>query len=227
MWGDPENLWPRSTQSARRVQEALAQRVSIRPLKKNLKLIAGVDACFTESAVFAAAALFSYPDLKHLEDAVAKDRMRFPYIPGYLSFREGSAIIKALRKLKMRPDVVLFDGQGIAHSRGLGIASHVGVILDIPTVGCAKSRLVGEFDEPGLCKGDFSPLLYKGRAVGAVVRTRDGVRPLFVSPGHRVDLKTSIDVVMHAASLYRVPEPIRRADHLSRMAAQKGAEHED
>ena len=223
----PENLWPKDVQYARLVQETLAHQVSIRPLKKNPKLIAGVDACFTESAVFAAASLFSYPGLKHLEDAVAKTRMRFPYVPGYLSFREGPAIIKALRKMRTRPDVVLFDGQGMAHPRGLGIASHVGVILDIPTVGCAKSRLVGESDEPGPCKGDWSPLLYKGRTIGAVLRTRDRVKPLFVSPGHRVDLKTSIAIVMHAISSYRLPEPIRRADHLSRMAAQKGAEHED
>jgi len=226
MRGDPENLWPGNTRSARRLQEALAQRVLIRPLKKNLKLIAGVDACFAESAVFAAAALFSYPGLKHLEDAVAKSGMRFPYVPGCLSFREGPAIIRALRKLKTRPDVVLFDGQGIAHPRGLGIASHVGVILDIPTVGCAKSKLVGEFDVPGPFKGAWTPLHFQGRTIGAVLRTRDRVKPLFISPGHRVDLKNSIAIVLHAVSSCRLPEPIRRADHISRMAAQKGAEHE-
>jgi deoxyribonuclease V len=176
--------------------------------------------------VVVAASLFSYPGLEHLEDTVAKERMLFPYIPGYLSFREGPAVIKALRKLKTQPDVVLFDGQGIAHPRHMGIASHVGVVLNIPAVGCAKSRLVGEYDEPGPCRGDWSPLYYQGREVGAVLRTRDQVRPLFISPGHRVDLMTCINIVLHAVSSYRLPEPIRRADHLSRLAAQKEVKYE-
>lgn len=223
----PGSPWPKDIQVARVVQEALARRVSLRPLKRPPKLIAGVDACFTIKSVVAAASLFSYPALEFLDDAVAKDRLRFPYVPGYLSFREGPAIIKALKKLKAWPDVILFDGQGIAHPRFMGIASHVGVVLDIPTIGCAKSRLIGEFDEPGQCKGDWSPLLYKGRKIGAVVRTRSGVRPLFVSPGHRVDLKTSLDLVMQTVASYRLPEPIRRADQLSRQTARKEAEDED
>ena len=222
----PDNLWPKDIRTARTRQEALAQRVLIQPLKRDPKLIAGVDACFTGRYAVVAASLFSYPGLEHLEDAVAKEMIRFPYIPGYLSFREGPAIIKALRKLKTQPDVVLFDGQGIAHPRHMGIASHVGVVLDIPSVGCAKSRLIGIYDAPGPCKGDWSPLYYQGREVGAVLRTRDRVRPLFISPGHRVDLRTSIDIVMHAVSSYRLPEPIRRADHLSRLAAQKEVEYE-
>jgi len=221
----PKNLWPRDIQAARLVQDTLAQRVSILPLKKIPERIAGVDACFTERSVVAAAALFTYPGLEPLDDAVAEEKAWFPYVPGFLSFREGPAIIKALKRLKTQPDVVLFDGQGIAHPRGMGIASHVGVILDIPTVGCAKSRLVGEFDEPGPCKGDWSPLYYHGGEIGAVLRTRDRVRPLFVSPGHRVDLKTSIDIVMHAVTSYRIPDPIRRADHLSRLAVQEETEH--
>jgi len=220
------NLWPKDIPAAQKVQNALAQRVSIRPLKRDPIRIAGVDACFTGSTVVAAASLFTYPGLEHIEDAVGKKRMLFPYIPGYLSFREGPAIIKALRKLKARPDIVLFDGQGIAHPRGLGIAAHVGVVLDIPAVGCAKSRLVGEYDEPGPGKGDWSPLYYQGREVGAVLRTRDRAKPLFISPGHRIDLRTSIDIVLHAVSSYRLPEPIRRADHLSRLAAKKEGEHE-
>jgi deoxyribonuclease V len=208
------------------MQEALSQRVLIQPLKRGPKLIAGVDACFTGKYVVVAASLFSYPGLEHLEDTVAKERMLFPYIPGYLSFREGPAVIKALRKLKTQPDVVLFDGQGIAHPRHMGIASHVGVVLNIPAVGCAKSRLVGVYDEPGPCRGDWSPLYYQGREVGAVLRTRDQVRPLFISPGHRVDLMTCINIVLHAVSSYRLPDPIRRADHLSRLAAQKEVKYE-
>ncbi|HYQ48455.1 MAG TPA: deoxyribonuclease V [Thermodesulfovibrionales bacterium] len=222
----PDSSWPKDIRTARIVQETLARRVSLRPLKRPPKLIAGVDACFTKKSVVAAASLYSYPALEYIGDAIAKDRMFLPYVPGYLSFREGPAIIKALRKLKAWPDMVLFDGQGIAHPRGVGIASHVGVVLNIPSIGCAKSRLVGEYDEPGPHKGDWSLLAYKGRKIGAVVRTRYGVRPLFVSPGHRIDLRTSINIVLQTVSSYRLPEPIRRADHLSRLAAQKEAEDE-
>ena len=212
--------------SARLMQAALADHVSIRPLKESPKSIAGVDACFSKRTVVAVASFFTYPGLEHLGDAVSQDKIRFPYVPGFLSFREGPAIITALKKLRMRPDVVLFDGQGVAHPHGLGIASHIGVILDIPTVGCAKSRLVGKYEEPGPHKGDWTPLYYQERTVGAVLRTRERVRPLFISPGHRVDLKTSLDIVMNAVSSFRLPEPIRRADHISRMTVQKETENE-
>lgn len=221
----PKCLWPGDVRSARLLQNALAQNVSLRPLMRIPKLIAGVDACYTEKHVIAAASLFTYPGLAHLDDAVAREKIRVPYLPGFLSFREGPAVIMALRRLNIPPDVVLFDGQGIAHPQGLGIASHIGVVLDIATVGCAKSRLVGEFEGPGPHKGDWAKLYFHGRIIGAVLRTRARVRPVFVSPGHRIDLKASIDVVMHAVSSYRLPEPIRRADHLSRQVAKEEKEH--
>ena len=226
MKGLSESLWPRDIQSARLLQQTLSKTVALQPLTKPPRLIGGVDACYTERRVVAAASLFTYPDLRYLDDALAREVIRFPYVPGFLSFREGPAVIGALRRLKAPPDVVLFDGQGIAHQDGLGIASHVGVILDIPTIGCAKSRLVGEFKEPWPYKGDWEELYFHGRVIGAVVRTRDRVKPVFVSPGHRIDLKTSIDIVMHSISLYRLPDPIRHADHLSRKAAKEEAEHE-
>lgn len=226
MRGRSKSLWPRDTESARSIQEALAGHVSLQPLKRSPRTIAGVDACFVHENIVAAASLFSYPDLEHLDDAIIKEKARFPYVPGFLSFREGPAIIRALKKLQIQPDVVLFDGQGIAHPRGLGIASHVGVMLDIPTIGCAKSRLVGEFSEPGPFKGDWSPLYCQGRIIGAVLRTRNRVRPLFISPGHRIDLRYSITIVLQALSSYRLPEPIRCADHIARMEAQKEAHHE-
>jgi deoxyribonuclease V len=222
----PENLWPRDVRSARILQKALAGKVKLTPLKNPPALIAGVDACFTERSVIAVASLFTYPELTHLEDAVAKERVRYPYIPGLLSFREGPAIIKAVRRLKARPDLLIFDGQGVAHPLGIGIASHIGVILNIPAIGCAKSRLVGIYDEPGFRKGDWSLLFYESKCVGAVLRTRDHVRPVFVSPGHCIDLKASIDIVLHAVSSYRLPEPIRRADRISRIIAKEEAEHE-
>jgi deoxyribonuclease V len=145
------------------------------------------------------------------DEARAVEKTVFPYIPGYLSFREGPAVLSAFRQTGIIPDVIIFDGQGMAHPRGAGIASHLGILLGIPSVGCAKTRLVGEYEEPGLLRGDRAELRYNGRVVGAVVRTRTGVKPLFVSPGHLVTLEDSVRIVMEAAFRYRLPEPVRLA----------------
>jgi len=122
----------------------------------------------------------------------------------------------AIDGLKIKPDLIIFDGQGIAHPRGLGIASHIGVLLNMPTIGCAKSKLIGHYKEVGAKKGQWSPLMYKGKVVGAVLRARDNVKPVFVSPGHRIDLKGSIEIVLGCADKYRLPEPVRRADLFAR-----------
>jgi deoxyribonuclease V len=209
-------LWPGTIQEAKAVQLALKDRVRIIPLRKEPKFIAGVDAAFLENKVIGVACIFKYPELTHEEDAFAVTDIPFPYVPGFLSFREGPAIIKALKVLKIKPDIILVDGQGIAHPKAMGIASHLGVILDIPTIGCAKSRLVGEYKEPGSKKGEWAPLNFHSGIVGAVLRTRDNVRPLFVSPGNKIDLVGSIDVVLHCIDKYRIPEPLRRADSLSK-----------
>lgn len=217
-------LWPDDISEAKRIQDVLRKRVKIIYPKKTPGIIAGVDAAFTGDKVIAVAILYEYPELKHLHDAFSIKKIRFPYIPGMLSFREGPAIIDAIKKLKMKPDVILLDGQGIAHPKGIGIASHVGVILDIPTIGCAKSRLVGEFEEPEATKGSWAYLYYKGMKVGAVLRTRSNVRPVFVSPGHMIDIDSSIEIVMKCVSGFRIPEPLRRADWLSKkiITAQQG-----
>lgn len=190
--------------------------MKITALRKAPLFIAGVDASFIDDTVIAAASLYIYPGLKHIQDAYAKEKTRFPYIPGFLTFREGPAIIKALTKLKTLPDVILFDGQGIAHPRGIGIASHIGVMLATPTIGCAKSRLVGDFDEPDEKKGAWTYLYYKKAKVGAVLRARSGVRPVFVSPGHLMDIKSSVGILMNCIPKYRIPEPLRRADSISK-----------
>lgn len=208
--------WPRNLEMARAVQESLREKVKIKPLQKDIELIAGVDAAFVGDSVTAIASLFIYTKLRPIEDSISTMRSSFPYIPGFLSFREGPAILKALEKLKSKPDLILLDGQGIAHPRGIGIASHIGVILNIPAIGCAKSRLVGEYDEPGMRKGEWTYLYYHGNRVGAVLRTRDNVRPIFVSPGHMVDIESAIDIVMHCVKGFRIPEPLRRAHHLTR-----------
>ncbi len=201
---------------ARELQKQLRTKVKIVPFRGEPRYVAGVDAAFSHDKVYAAACLYHYPELSFVEQTLAVRKLRFPYVPGYLSFREGPAIMEAIQKLEQWPDVLLVDGQGIAHPRGIGIASFLGVMLDVPSVGCAKSRLVGEYREPGRKKGSWSGLNYEGTVVGAVLRTRDGVRPLFVSPGHLLDVKSSIGIVLGCAGNYRIPEPIRCADMLSK-----------
>ena len=217
------SLWPIDTKTARRLQIELSKKVRIQPLQKCPSNIAAVDAAFDGESVIAVASLFVYPSLLHISDAVAREKVRFPYVPGFLSFREGHAFISAIRKLKQTPDVIIVDGQGIAHPQGCGIASHIGVLLDIPTIGCAKSRLVGEYSEPGPKKGQWSPLIYKKEQVGAVLRTRDNVRPVFVSPGHLIDLCSSVAIVLQSLTQYRIPEPLRRADHLTKALIKESA----
>lgn len=208
--------WPGNIQKAREMQERMRSRVRITTYRGTPRFIAGVDAAFTEDHVAAAACLYSFPDLICLERAVDIQELRFPYVPGYLAFREGPAIIAAVRKLARMPDIILVDGQGIAHPRGFGIACHIGVLLDIPTIGCAKTRLVGGCREPGVRKGSWSDLNYEGDVVGAVLRTRHGVRPLFISPGHSIDKEGSIRFVLACVGSYRIPEPLRCADAYSR-----------
>jgi deoxyribonuclease V len=208
--------WPVNIVEARAIQMTLRDKVKIIPFRKNPKFIAGVDAAFFEDKIVGVACLYKYPELILLEEAFAVLEVLFPYIPGFLSFREGPAVIEALRRLKIKPYMILFDGQGIAHPKSVGIATHIAIILDMPAIGCAKSRLVGEYKTLGLKKGEWSFLKYHGRAVGAVLRTKDNVRPMFISPGHKINLKASIEIVLGCTSKYRIPEPLRRADFLSK-----------
>jgi len=213
--------WPETIEQARKIQESLATKVLYSALRKAPKIIAGVDAAFSENQVFAAACLFAFPEFALQDEVYAVSPVNFPYISGYLSFREGEAILHALRLLKAKPDLILIDGQGIAHPRGLGIALHIGVLLDLPTVGCAKSRLVGEFEMPSWERGAHSPLLFRNKIVGAVVRTKDHVRPLFISPGHKVSLKNATEIVIQTTRGFRIPEPLRRADFLSKQVKRE------
>jgi deoxyribonuclease V len=208
--------WPFDMAGARRIQERVRREIRIEPLTKKVRLVAGVDAAFSGERVIGTASLFRYPEMIPVEDTHVVRKVSFPYVPGFLFFREGPALIDALRVLGTAPDLVLLDGQGIAHPEGAGLASHVGVMIDIPTIGCAKSRLVGEYEEPGTGRGQWSPLLFKGQSVGAVVRTQHGLRPLFVSPGHRITPGESVLIALGCAIRYRIPEPLRRADILSR-----------
>jgi len=208
--------WPEDIKEAKEIQHTLKKRVKIVPLKKQPEFIAGVDAAFSADTVIGAVSVYKYPEMSALESSYAVTKTSFPYIPGYLSFREGPAIISAIKKLKIKPDLVLFDGQGVAHPKGMGIAAHIGVLINTPSAGCAKSRLVGDYKEPGIAKGQYSDLKYHGRIIGAVLRTRDNVRPVFVSPGHLIDLKGTINIVLKCTDRYRIPEPLRQADYLSK-----------
>jgi deoxyribonuclease V len=209
--------WPKDLTQAKEIQREIIKKISIVPLKKKICYIAGVDAAFFDASIVAVASLFSYPDLVSIEDSRAIEKVEFPYIPGFLTFREGRSIIHALRRLNRMPDLILVDGQGIAHPRGVGIASHLGVVLATPTIGCAKSRLIGEYDEPGQHRGDWSSLRLDDKTIGAVLRTRANVKPVFVSPGHMINLSDSIGIVMNCCRKYRIPEPLRRADMMSKM----------
>ncbi len=207
-----------SLAQARTVQERLRSLVRYAPLPLGrARLVGAADVTFLgkKDVVAAAIVVFDLSSKAVIEERTAVRRVRFPYIPGYLTFREGPAVLAAWKKLSRRPDVMLFDGHGSAHPRRFGIASHMGVLLRVPSVGCAKKRLVGEHGSPGPRKGDAVPLLFEGETVGAVVRTRDGVRPVFVSPGHLADTESSVSLVLSLCSRYRIPDPARRAHQLT------------
>ncbi len=207
--------WPSRVSEAQQIQIALKKRLSMGDGPRAVRLVAGADCAFSPDGrtIWAGIAVVALPSLLPVATAWARARVTFPYVPGYLSFREGPVFLQAARRLRVRPDLWLFDGQGIAHPRGFGLAAHLGVLLDRPSVGCAKSRLVGEHQEPGPRSGDWVPLMFEGKRVGAVVRTRDHVRPLYVSVGHRFSLPAAIRCVL-ACCAYRVPEPIRLAEQL-------------
>lgn len=208
--------FPNNIEDAKRIQNNLKNKVIICPLKKEPKFIAGADAAFVEDKVIGTACLYSFPELKLIEENYFIAYSIFPYVPGFLSFREGPAIIQAIEKLTLKPDLLLLDGQGIAHPKSIGIASHIGVLLDIPSIGCAKSRLIGIYKEPGVKKGQYSELILNNQVIGFVIRTRENTRPVFVSPGHLIDIISAMEIVISCTTKFRIPEPIRRADILSK-----------
>jgi deoxyribonuclease V len=211
----PWNLTPRE---AIALQRELAPLVEVGDrLAEEIHSVAGVDVGFEEGGRItrAAVAVLRFPDLELLHSAVARRPTEFPYVPGLLSFREIPALLDALRQLPELPDVILCDGQGRAHPRRFGIASHLGVLLDHPTIGVGKTRLIGTHAEPGPEKGDWAPLLDGGEVIGAVLRTRPGVKPLYISGGHRVGLETAIALTLACTTRYRLPETTRAAHRLA------------
>jgi deoxyribonuclease V len=202
-------------EDARAFQERMASKVIFHPFRKKTFLIAGTDVSFDDDCgrAVAGVVVLDVPSLKIVEEAWAERRLEFPYVPGFLSFREVPALCAAFEKLRTRPDCVMADGQGIAHPRRFGLAAHLGMVLGIPTFGCAKSRLIGEHAQPGTARGSSTPLLIGNETVGAVLRTRDGVAPVYVSPGHLIDLAGAVRVTLECVAT-RIPEPTRRAHTL-------------
>jgi deoxyribonuclease V len=206
-----EHPWDVSAREAIDIQRRLAAHRPGPPLRTPIRIIAGVDVDFDWGVSYAAVVLMAFPDLEVMSVALARRRTTFPYRPGLLAFREGPAALEAFGQLPQLPDVAIFDGQGFAHPRRMGLARHIGLWLDLPTIGCAKSRLIGWHDMPRPERGSYTPLLQGGDVVGAVVRTRSGVRPVYVSVGHRMELDLAIQTVLCCCTRYRLPEPIRLA----------------
>lgn len=210
--------FPQTLEEAKAIQQKLRSQVIVSDQLEAVQWVAGVDVAFQDNFTLtrAAVAVFRFPELALVETAIATLPTCFPYIPGFLSFREIPAILEALKKLTIVPNLIFCDGQGIAHPRRLGIASHLGVLIDCPTIGVAKSRLVGSHEEVNLVQGSQQPLIDQGETIGVVLRTKSKVKPLYISPGHQISLPTAIEYVLSSTTKYRLPETTRIADQLSK-----------
>jgi deoxyribonuclease V len=219
----PLHSWDVKLDEAREIQRQLASRLDTRTPLTKCRLIAGADISYGRfsDVFYAGVVVLRMEDLAIIETQGAVRRSPFPYQPGYLSFREAPALLEAFAKVKSEPDAIMLDGQGLAHPRRLGLACHIGLWLERPCLGCAKSRLTGKFKEPGLKAGSVSPLLDGGDVIGQVVRTKSKVKPVFVSPGHKLDLRSAVELVLATCRGYRIPEPTRQAHlHVNELRRQ-------
>ena len=209
--------WAVSYSEALLIQKKLSRMVESKPLDQPVNFVAGADISFSkaDNRLFTAVVVLTFPDLQKVEEVWTQGEATFPYVPGLLSFREAPPLLAAFAQLQHDPDVILIDGQGIAHPRRLGLASHLGVILGRPSIGCAKSRLTGEYSSPGEQKGDRSLLQHEGKTIGMVLRTRRKTKPIFVSIGHMIDLEMAVSIVLACTRIYRLPEPTRQAHILA------------
>jgi deoxyribonuclease V len=230
--------WTSDLKEAARIQESLAGLVDAHSSGTEFETIAGADVAYSkkDNAIFASIVTMKFPELVPLEKVRAQSYVSFPYIPGFLYFREGPVIAKALERLQTIPDVLMFDANGISHPKRIGMASHFGVMLDIPVIGCAKKKLTGNFRPVPDEMGAKSALEEGDEILGYAVRTRVGVKPLFVSPGHKIDSETAVEVVLSAVRGYRLPEPLRvahilvnkmRRNYDSRPGQSRGASRRD
>lgn len=209
--------WPDTAEAAIQIQQELRSRIVTHDQLGVVQTVAGVDVGFEDEGrtTRAAIAVLNFPELTVRETAIAHRPTSFPYVPGLLSFREAPAVLHALARLQTTPDLLLCDGQGIAHPRRFGIACHLGLLTGLPSIGVGKSRLVGSHAPVPVQKGDWVPLLHRGETIGAVLRTRVGTNPLYISPGHRISLATAIAYVLRCTTRYRLPETTRHAHNLA------------
>jgi len=209
--------WSVTASEARQIQQYLSSRIVVDNYIHDVRLVAGVDISGADAEGFAQAAVvvLSYPELKIIEVKAVKQKIIFPYVPGLLSFREAPLIVAVCEALDSEPDLILVDGQGIAHPRRFGLASHLGLLLDKPTIGCAKSRLCGGHDQVSLEPGSYTNLIHNDEVVGAVLRTRQGVAPMYISVGHKVDLQAAVSWALRCCKGFRIPEPTRLAHHVA------------
>jgi deoxyribonuclease V len=207
--------WKVTPARARQIQMELRRRVIRTDRLPSVRRVAGADVAFDlrRGRAFAGVILYSFPELRELERVWVERRLEFPYVPGLLSFREAPALLAAFARLRGEPDVIFIDGHGYAHPRRFGIACHLGVLLGKATVGCAKSLLIGTHAEAPLAAGKWAPLCHGEELIGAVVRTRAGVKPIYVSQGHRVSLRRAVELALAVCDGYRIPKPTREADH--------------
>ena len=223
---DYENLTPAQ---AIAYQHELRRQIQIKPLDKTIRVIAGSDISFNKYSdiVYAGIVLFSYPDLKIIGQSTAISKTTFPYISGLLAFREVPALLEAWNKLETKPDLLVLDGQGIAHERRTGIATHFGLITDVPTIGSAKSRLAGKYEEPANEIFAQSPMYDKGELIGTALRSKKNCNPIYISPGHRINLEQSVAVIKNCLRGYRIPEPTRQAHLLVNKIRIEDGENDD
>lgn len=237
--------WEVTPSEAVALQKRLRERVIIQPLADDIELVGGADISYNRFSdrAYAGIVVLRLPELEVVTTAGAVATMTFPYVPGLLSFREAPALLAAWEQLIVRPDVLVLDGMGIAHPRRFGIASHIGVLLDVPTIGCGKTLLTGKYKEPAATAGSFAPLVDRGETIGVALRTKDRVKPVFISPGHRADIPTSVALMMRCVqtieprktagkpplsstparlSRYRIPEPTRLAHLLVNDMRRRG-----
>ncbi len=223
--------WNVSPAAAKIIQLSLRNKIDMTSTigPEQIRTVAAADISFTRygKVLYAAVVISDFPSLQIHSIYTGTSGVTFPYVPGFLSFREVPPLLEIFRKISPAPDVLLCDGHGIAHPRGFGLASHLGLILDIPTIGCAKSVLVGDYKEPGMEKGCKSPLIYRDQQIGAALRTRRSVKPVFVSVGHKISLPNAMEIVLRCSPRYRIPEPLRFAHRKVNELRRQREKHED
>lgn len=214
--------WEVTPREAIEIQEKLSGYLKTDSKNLKMELLGCADVWFDNSSGYGAVCIFSYPDWKLIEIKRARRKITFPYIPGLLAFREGKVLLECFKKIKSSPSVIIFDGQGLAHPRKMGLAMHLGLLLKKPTVGCAKSKLSGKYTPPPDKRGSFTYLYnQKEEVIGAALRTREGMKPIFVSAGYKISLEQAIQVILSLPTYYRIPQPLRFVDRLTRLKSLK------